>query len=220
MPPILVEACVETLAAALAAAEGGAGRVEVCISLEVGGVTPPDELIRESVRRLSIPVCVLVRPAPGAFTLSRPELGLVVEQVRRAADLGAAGGVAGALTDDGAVDRVAVEAILSAAGPLPVTFHRAFDQVPDQASALEELIGLGIRRVLTSGGARTAVEGASRLRALVDHAAGRIGILAGGSVRAHNAAALVRSTGVAEIHSRTPADADGVRALVLAANGA
>ena len=220
MPPILVEACVETLAAALAAAEGGAGRVEVCVSLEVGGLTPPEEFIREAVRRLAIPVFVLVRPRPGSFVLRGTELTHLADQVRRAADLGAAGIVAGALTEEGAVDRVAVEAILAAAGPLPVTFHRAFDQVADQASALEELIGLGIRRVLTSGGAPTAAEGADRIGALVRQAAGRIGILAGGSVRAHNAAALVRSTGVAEIHSRTPADAGGVRALVLAANGA
>ena len=129
MPPILVEACVETLAAALAAAEGGAGRVELCASLEVGGLTPPDELIRESVRRLAIPVFVLVRPRPGSFVLRGTELTHLADQVRRAAGLGAAGIVAGALTDDGAVDRVAVEAILAAAGPLPVTFHRAFDQV-------------------------------------------------------------------------------------------
>lgn len=220
MPPILVEACVETLAAALAAAEGGAGRVELCVSLEVGGVTPPEEFIREAVRRLAIPVFVLLRPRPGSFVLRGTELTHLADQVRRAAELGASGIVAGALTDDGTVDRAGVEVILAAAAPLPVTFHRAFDQVPDQASALEELIGLGIRRVLSSGGAPTAVEGASRLRALVDQAAGRIGILAGGSVRAHNATALVHSTGVTEIHSRTPADADGVRALVLAANGA
>lgn len=220
MPRIVLEACVESLAAALAAEQGGAGRVEVCASLEVGGVTPPDELVRECLRRLAIPVFVLVRPTPGSFVVGRPGLGLLVEQVRRAADLGAAGVVAGALTDEGAVDRVAVETILAAAGPTPVTFHRAFDEVTDQAAALEELIGLGVRRVLTSGGAPTAADGVDRLRALVRQAAGRIVILAGGSVRAHNAAALVRSSGVAEIHSRTPADAAEVRALVLAANGA
>ena len=220
MPRILLESCVETLAAALAAEEGGAGRIELCASLDVGGVTPPEELVRESVRRLSIPVFVLVRPAPGSFALARPELALLLEQVRRAADLGAAGIVAGALTEAGTVDGAAVEAILGAAGPLPMTFHRAFDQIQDQAAALEELIGLGVKRVLTSGGAPTAAEGAGRIQALVAQASGRIGVLAGGSVRAHNAAALVRPTGVAEIHSRTPADADGVRALVLAANGA
>jgi copper homeostasis protein len=144
----------------------------------------------------------------------------VVEQIRGAADLGAAGIVAGALTDEGGIDRVAVEAILAASGPLPVTFHRAFDQVADQPAALEELIRMGVRRVLTSGGAPTAAEGADRIAALVQQAAGRIGVLAGGSVRAHNAAALIRSTGVVEIHSRTSTDAKVVRELVLAANGA
>jgi copper homeostasis protein len=218
MPPILVEACVDTLVAALAAEEGGAGRVEVCASLEVGGLTPPDTLVRECAGRLSIPVFVLVRPTPGSFALRSPELRLLTEQVRRAADLGAAGIVAGGLTDDRTIDRGAIEAILVAAGSLPVTFHRAFDEIADQSAALEALIRMGVGRVLTSGGAPTAAEGVDRIEALVRQGGGRIGVLAGGSVRAHNAAALVRSTGVTEIHSRTPADAGGVRALVLAAN--
>lgn len=220
MRQILVESCVETLAGALAAQEGGAGRVELCATLDVGGLTPPDLLLAECVRRLTIPVFVLVRPSPGAFVLAAPDRVQLGEQVRRVAGLGAAGVVAGALTSGGTIDQPAVAAILAAANSLPVTFHRAFDEIVDQAAALEELIGLGVRRVLTSGGAPTAAEGADRIGALVRQAAGRIGVLAGGSVRAHDAAELVRTTGVTEIHSRTPADADGVRALVLAANGA
>jgi copper homeostasis protein len=220
MRQILVESCVETLAGALAAQEGGAGRVELCATLDVGGLTPPDSLLAECVRHLTIPVFVLVRPSPGAFVLAAPDRVQLGEQVRRVAGLGAAGVVAGALTSGGTIDQPAVAAILAAANSLPVTFHRAFDEIVDQAAALEELIGLGVRRVLTSGGAPTAAEGADRIGALVRQAAGRIGVLAGGSVRAHDAAELVRTTGVTEIHSRTPADADGVRALVLAANGA
>jgi copper homeostasis protein len=220
MRQILVESCVETLAGALAAQDGGAGRVELCATLDVGGLTPPDLLLAECVRRLTIPVFVLVRPSPGAFVLAAPDRVQLGEQVRRVAGLGAAGVVAGALTSGGTIDQPAVAAILAAANSLPVTFHRAFDEIVDQAAALEELIGLGVRRVLTSGGAPTAAEGADRIGALVRQAAGRIGVLAGGSVRAHDAAELVRTTGVTEIHSRTPADADGVRALVLAANSA
>ncbi len=220
MRQILVEACVETLEGSLAAEEGGAGRVELCASLDVGGLTPSDSLIRESVRRSSIPVFVLVRPSPGSFVLSEPQLVQLAGQIRRVGDLGAAGIVAGALTPEGTVDPHAVSAVLAAAHPLPVTFHRAFDEVVDQAAALEVLIRLGVSRVLTSGGAATAAGGASRIRALVDQAAGRIGVLAGGSVRAHNAEALVRETGVTEVHSRTPVDAESVRALVLAANRA
>jgi copper homeostasis protein len=220
MPRILLEACVETLAGAISAEEGGAGRVEVCTALQVGGLTPPDALIDECIRRLTIPVFVLVRPRAGSFVLASSARDQMVEEIRRVAGLGAAGIVAGALTEDDTVDRHAVEAILAAADPLPVTFHRAFDAIVDQPAALELLIQLGVSRVLTSGGAPTAAEGVAPLRALVEQAAGRIGILAGGSVRAHNAAALVRSTGVTEIHSRTPANADDVRTLVRTANSA
>ncbi len=220
MPSVLLEACIETLPGALAAEEGGAGRVELCASLALGGLTPPGALIAECVRRLSIPVFVLVRPVPGPFVLSASELERLLLDVRLASDQGAAGIVAGALTTSGMIDQRALDAIVAAAGPLPVTFHRAFDATADQLSALDQLVRAGLRRVLTSGGAATATKGTPRIRALVDRAGGRIGILAGGSVRAHNAAALVEATGVTEIHSGTPEDAAAVRALVAAANGA
>lgn len=220
MPSVLLEACVETLSGAIAAEEGGARRVELCVTLEVGGLTPPDALIAECVRHLSIPVFVLARPVPGPFVLSSSELDRLLGDIRMAADRGAAGVVAGALTMAGTIDERALEAIVAAAGPLPVTFHRAFDAAADQLSALDVLARVGVARVLTSGGAATAAKGAARIRALVEQAAGRIGILAGGSVRAHNAAALVQATGVTEIHSRTTENPAAVHALVTAANGA
>jgi len=218
MREILVEACVESLEGALAAEEGGAGRVELCVALEVGGLTPPDDLVAACVARLSIPVFVLVRPRAGSFVLSTAELAATVEGILRVTSLGAGGIVAGALTPEGRVDVPATAEMIAAAGGLPFTFHRAFDEIADQVEALEALIGLGVRRVLTSGGAKTAEEGAGRIGELVRQAAGRIGILAGGSVRAHNAAALVRATGVTEVHSRTPEEVEGVRELVLRAS--
>jgi copper homeostasis protein len=219
MTPILIEACVESVSAALAAEAGGAGRLELCVSLDLGGLTPADSLIRDTVASITIPVFVLVRPAAGTFELGSTGLRLLLSQVARAADLGAAGIVAGALTAEGTVDARAVEAIVSAAHPLPVTFHRAFDELPDQAAALETLIALGVSRVLTSGGAPTAIEGAGSIAALVRQARGRIGVLPGGTVRADNARTLVERTGVHELHSRTPDDARAVRTLVDAANG-
>jgi copper homeostasis protein len=186
----------------------------------VGGLTPAGALVGECVRHLSIPVFVLARPVPGPFVLSSRELARLLQDIRKATDQGAAGVVAGLLTAAGTVDESALKAIVAAAGPLPVTFHRAFDAAADQLSAVEVLARCGVARVLTSGGAATAAKGAARIRALVERAAGRIGILAGGSIRAHNAARLVRATGVTEIHSRTPEDPVAVRALVAAANGA
>lgn len=220
MPRVLLEACVETLPCALAAEEGGAGRIELCVSLELGGLTPPWSLVAECVRRLTIPVFVLARPVPGPFVLSTTELERLLVDIREAAAHGASGVVAGALTSTGAVDERALAGMLGAAGPLPLTFHRAFDAAAERGAALEVLIRMGAARVLTSGGAATAAGGAARIRALVEQAAGRIGILAGGAVRAHNAAALVQATGVTEIHSRTPEEPADVRALLDAANAA
>ena len=219
MPDILVEACVETLPHALAAAEGGAGRLELCSALGVGGLTPDASLVAACAQRLAIPVVAMVRARPGSFVLRPGELEELAREVSRMRTLGASGVVLGALTAEGSVDEAAVSALVVAAAGLPVTFHRAFDEVADQPAALERLIELGVARVLTAGGARTASEGAGRIASLVRQAAGRIVILAGGSIRAPNAGALVARTGVSEVHSRTFADVEAVRALVRAANG-
>jgi copper homeostasis protein len=110
--------------------------------------------------------------------------------------------VLGALDAGRNVDRAALERLLAAARPLAVTFHRAFDEVPDPLAALEILAELGVDRVLTSGQAATAEAGIPRLKLLVTRAAGRIAILAGGGIRAHNAARIVEQTGVRELHLR------------------
>jgi len=218
MPPVLIEACVETLEGALAAEQGGAGRIELCTALDLGGLTPEPALVAACAGRLAIPVFVLVRPAPGSFVLSPDGLDMLLRQVQSAKDSGAAGIVAGAVTTSGTIDRRALGAIIAAVHPLPITFHRAFDQLTDPRAALDVLMEMGVSRVLTSGGAPSAVEGADRIKGLVIRSAGRIGILAGGTVRAHNVERLVRLTGVSEVHSRTAVDAEGVRALVAAAN--
>jgi copper homeostasis protein len=123
--------------------------------------------------------------------------------IARAKDLGAQGFALGALTRRGDVDKKALCALIEVASPLPVTFHRAFDAASDRTAALESLVELGVKRVLSSGGARTASEGRKVLRDLVVQARGRITVIAAGGVRAHNAAEIVGATGVSEIHSST-----------------
>lgn len=201
MSRILVEAAVETLSAALAAAEGGAHRIELCVDLAHGGTTPPVELIRQAVAELPIPVFVLVRPRTGDYVYIHVYHQMMMEQIRQAKDAGAAGIVTGAL------DRL--DELVAAAKPLPVTFHRAFDVNGD----LEEAIRLGFDRVLTSGGAKTAPEGTEQIARYVQQARGRITILPGGGIDASNVAKLVRETGVKEVHFSVK-DADKVRAVL------
>lgn len=115
---------------------------------------------------------------------------------------GAKGIVTGILHGNGRIDVDRTRHVVDSAGDVPVTFHRAFDAVADLSAALEDIIAAGAARVLTSGGATTAIEGADRLAALVGQARGRITVLAGGGVRAHNVRALIARSGVREVHAR------------------
>jgi len=216
---VLVEACVESLPAAVAAAAGGADRIELCTNLAAGGTSPDAGTLAACLSRLTIPVFVMVRPRGGDFHYSAAERAGMVEEIWqvKAAGWAAQGIVTGALRPDATVDETLTRELIAAARPLPVTFHRAFDSCDDVEEALETLIALGVTRVLTSGRAATAPEGAATIAKLVRLAAGRIGIIAGGGVKADNVAALVRTTGVREVHLSTK-DADKIRRVVAALN--
>jgi len=206
---ILLEAAVESVEAAGAAAEGGAHRLELCTDLAHGGTTPDLKLVRF---RLPLPVFVLIRPRAGDFVYSDAEHRTMLDQIRIAKAAGAQGIVTGDLNFDRTRD------LIAAARPLPVTFHRAFDVFPDLPAALERLIDLGIERVLTSGGAPTAPEGAGQIRRLVVQAKGRIEILPGGGINAANVAQLVEQTDVREVHFSVK-DAEKVRSVFRALKG-
>jgi copper homeostasis protein len=199
--PIL-EAAVETVADARAAEAAGASRVELCVNLAAGGVTPPADLLRAVVERVSIPVFVMIRPRPGDFVYSEQEIILARRAVAMAVAGGASGIVLGVLRPDRSVDVERTHALIVAAGGLPATFHRAFDATRDLRESLERVAEAGVTRVLTSGGAATAVEGAVRLTSLVRQARGRLTVVAGGDVRAHNVVNLIAETGVREVHAR------------------
>jgi copper homeostasis protein len=214
---LLIEAAVESVDAALAAAEGGAQRVELCADLAHGGTTPALDLILECRHKVTIPVVVLVRPRTGDFVYTDAEHDTILQQIRRVKNAGAQGIVAGELTDGRRIAEGRTLGLLEAARPLPFTFHRAFDDCLELGAALESLIRLGVNRVLTSGGARTAIDGADRIERLVTQAKGRIEILAGGGITADNVAHLVRVSGVGEIHFSVT-EANKVRRVIDALN--
>ena len=187
---------------ALAAQQGGAGRIELCASLNDGGITPSVGLIEAVLQEVTIPCFAMIRPRPGGFDYDETELSIMERDIEIARELGVDGLVFGVLSADQTINRAAMQRLLDAAGEMPVTCHRAFDRTPDLAAALDTLIDLGISRVLTSGGAKTALDGATTLAQLVERATGRIHILAGGGVRESNAAEIVKRTGVQEVHTR------------------
>jgi copper homeostasis protein len=199
---LLIEACVDSVASALAAQDGGARRIELCDALVEGGTTPSAGKIALCRERLSIPVVVLIRSRSGDFLYRDSDVDVMLRDIVMARGLGADGIAIGALNADGTIDEVRTRAMVEAAGPMEVVFHRAFDGTPDPFKALETLVALGVRRVLTSGQAPTALEGVDILRHLVQAAAGRITILAGGGINEENAAPIVKGSGVQELHIR------------------
>ena len=218
---LILERCCTSFEQVREAAECGAARVELCECLEVGGVTPCEELIRAAVGVGGIAVNVLVRPRGGDFIYSADEIAQMEESIRICRELGADGVVIGALTPEGEVDmsvmrrliRAAREegrpgAALSRPGPgrgvhgpgLSVTFHRAFDCAADPFRALEDVIALGCDRLLTSGQRNAAPQGRELLKSLVSAAAGRIIIMPGSGVTPQNVRGLASYCGAVEFH--------------------
>ena len=197
----LLEVCVDSYASALAAVHGGADRLELCANLVIGGTTPSEALFSQLRRDFMIPIHVLIRPRFGDFLYDSHEMAEMCEQIRRFRDLGANGVVVGALTPDGELDVEKMGRLLSAAGPMGVTLHRAFDMTRDPHAALETAVRLGCTAVLTSGQARDAWAGRSVLRRLRELAGERIVILAGAGVNSGNLSGLRRETGILSYHT-------------------
>ncbi|GLI65870.1 hypothetical protein VaNZ11_009506 [Volvox africanus] len=200
---MLLEVCIDNVHGALAAQSGGADRVELCAALVEGGITPSFGLITACRKAFQGKLMVIIRPRGGDFLYTEEEELVMLEDIRQAKVCRADGVVFGCLQSDGTIGKGATSRLLRQAQilDLDVTFHRAFDMTPDPVQALDDLIAVGVPRVLTSGCHPTALQGADAIAGLVHRSAGRITILAGGGVTPANAAELVRHTGVTEIHS-------------------
>jgi copper homeostasis protein len=200
MSGLLIELCIERPDDTAVAQASGADRVELCASLLEGGLTPSAGAIRRARAVASLPVHAMIRPRGGDFAYEAGELAVMHDDIAMARASGATAVVFGCLTLDGDIDETATAALVAAARPMGVTVHRAFDMTRDPAQALEALIRCGVDRVLTSGQRPTAVEGVPLLRALVQQAGGRIGIMGCGDLAPDTIAAVRRETGLRELH--------------------
>ncbi|MCC6722861.1 MAG: copper homeostasis protein CutC [Saprospiraceae bacterium] len=200
---LVLEACVETLEAALLAEQNGADRIELCGDLSVGGVTPSKELTEACLAALHIPIMAMVRPRDGNFVHSAAELESMKTDIAYFKSVGVAGVVFGILDENNEVDLERTAELVELAKPLQVTFHKAIDDTPDPVLAIEKLTQItGIQRVLTSGGKATALEGAAVLRKMQAVAEGKITVLAAGKVTKENLAEVHQAVGTSEYHGK------------------
>jgi copper homeostasis protein len=185
----------------MAGARGGARRIELCAELRVGGLTPSEELMRRARELVRVPIFVMIRPRGGDFVYSAREFGRMRSDIEMAKRARMDGVVLGILTRGRGVDVDRTRELANFARPLPVTFHRAFDEVADLDAGLEEVIETGVARILTSGGAAAAPDGIGALTRLVAAAKERIIILPGGGINASNALRVAQQSGARELHS-------------------
>lgn len=233
MADTIVEICVDTPQGIAAAVQGGADRIELCAALALGGLTPSVGLMTAAAD-CGVPVHAMIRPRAGGFIWSHAELTAMRDEVVAVGEAGLAGIVIGALDDRGGLDLPVLRALMADAAGLSVTLHRCVDLIEDRVMAMEQAIDLGIGTILTSGGARRAVEGIGEIGRLIDRAAGRITIMPGSGItaatvddlRGLNPMAIHASCGVAVVDDpllvglgfapvdRRDTSADHVRELV------
>lgn len=204
-PRRLLEIACNSVASALAAQRGGADRIELFDNLAEGGTTPSAGSIALAREQLRIPLFVLIRPRPGDFLYDEIETGTMLRDIEHCRRLGCDGVVIGALDAGGNVDTPLCQHLVVAAGPLAVTFHRAFDAARDLPHALEQIAALGCQRILSSGGQGTAQAGSSMLATLVEQAGPRLKIMAGAGLTPANIRTIAAHTGCTELHASAKA---------------
>ncbi len=201
MQKVRLEVAVDNPQAVLAAAAGGAERLELCSSLADGGLTPSPGFIEWTLAAVSIPVHAIVRPRAGNFVYSPHELAVIERDIRFMRHAGVHGVVLGVLTPGHRVDVAAMQRFRELLQPMRLCFHRAFDLTLDREQALEDVIRCGAEILLTSGGAVSLHAGAREVARIARQAAGRIEIMGGAGVRLKNAGELWRTVPVDTLHT-------------------
>jgi copper homeostasis protein len=197
---LILEVCVASIDDAVAAAGAGASRLELNLALELDGLTPSLALLVEAKQVVEIPIIAMVRPRAGDFHYGVREKTVMLRDAELLLAHGADGIACGALDAQLAIDEPFWRQLARLVGSRELVFHRALDAIPNPVAALERLIDLGTTRVLTSGGAKTAIDGAQQLARLVAQTRGRIDILPAAGVSAEHVAELVATTGCRQIH--------------------
>ena len=196
---MIYEICASSFESAKNAEVAGATRIELCSELGVGGVTPSYGLIKKVMDELSIGNCVLIRPRSGNFTYTDEEFDVMIRDIMLCRELGCQGVVTGVLLRDNSIDEERTACLKEAAGTMEFIYHRAFDCTPDPIKAIEVLKKLGVDRILTSGGKKSAIEGLALLKELQRIGGGHPTIMPGGGINAESIL-QIKAAGFTEVH--------------------
>ena len=200
------EVCVESFDEAVRAVEAGATRIELCENLSCGGTTPSFGTIKKCLEKLTVPVMVMIRPRGGDFVYCSDEFDIMKEDIIQCKILGADGVVLGILDNYGNVDEKRTTYLVHLAKPMEVTFHKAIDVSADILKCVAALKEIGVDRILTSGGEKTALEGQSLLNQMIETASPELKIIVAGKVTWENFNEIKKLIPSGEYHGRRLVD--------------
>ncbi len=197
---INIEVCIDNIESLYTAQRAGAGRIELCSSLTLGGLTPSSGLTTQVVKHAIVPVYAMIRPRDGDFLYSSDEIEMMLCEIHHVRSLGVQGVVLGLLNQQAEIDKDILKSLMQESRDLGVTFHRAIDCCADAELAVDTVISAGCERILTSGLASNAQLGSECIKRMVKQADGRLSIMAGAGINENNVASIVKVTGIQEVH--------------------
>lgn len=199
---MIKEACVESFEKALEAQSNGANRIELCENLAVGGTTPSYGTVKICLEKLNIPIFPMIRARGGNFVYSKDEIKIMKEDIKIFKELGVKGVVLGCLTSDNKIDLELTKELVDLAYPMEVTFHKAIDEILNPLDYIDDLVNIGIKRILTSGGKATALEGKDLINEMIKKSNGRLKIVVAGKVTKENLNGLSNLISADEFHGK------------------
>ena len=199
---MIKEACVESFEKALEAQSNGANRIELCENLAVGGTTPSYGTVKICLEKLNIPIFPMIRARGGNFVYSKDEIKIMKEDIKIFKELGVKGIVFGCLTSDNKIDLELTKELVDLAYPMEVTFHKSIDEILNPLDYIDDLVNIGIKRILTSGGKATALEGKDLINEMIKKSNGRLKIVVAGKVTKENLNRLSNLISADEFHGK------------------
>ena len=199
---MIKEACVESFEKAKEAQDKGANRIELCENLAVGGTTPSYGTVKVCLEKLNIPIFPMIRARGGNFIYSKYEIEIMKEDIKIFKELGVKGIVLGCLTHDNKIDLELTKELVDLAYPIEVTFHKAIDEILNPLDYIDDLVNIGIKRILTSGGKATALEGKDLINEIIKKSNERLKIVVAGKVTKENLNELSNLIYTNEFHGK------------------
>lgn len=199
---MIKEACVESFEKALEAQNNGANRIELCENLAVGGTTPSYGTVKVCLEKLDIPIFPMIRARGGNFIYSKDEIETMKEDIKIFKELGVKGVVLGCLISNNKIDLELTKELVDLAYPMEVTFHKAIDEIQNPLDYIDDLVNIGIKRILTSGGKATALEGKDLINEMIKKSNGRLKIVVAGKVTKENLNGLSNLISANEFHGK------------------